>query len=223
MKNIYLYVPPAIAAFGVVTNSINTAVFLHPKMKDPTFKYLLASSISDLIYLGISLGGFDFLCDLCLIRRSYFELLYFYIVIEFIIRVLAIFSILIEIFLSIQRYMILKNKPYLKEKTHKWLLLGLLMASFIYYTPLLVFKQIVPFKYNNQTTNSTTVSRQEYNLEYNELGLSRIGMVIPIVLQMIRFFLGSIVNSAINLFVTFEFRKRYATKKKQNDTIEICK
>ena len=97
------------------------------------------------------------------------------------------------------------------------------MASFIYYTPLLVFKQIVPFKYNNQTTNSTTVSRQEYNLEYNELGLSRIGMVIPIVLQMIRFFLGSIVNSAINLVVTFEFRKRYATKKKQNDTIEICK
>ena len=140
-----------------------------------------------------------------------------------IIRVLAIFSILIEIFLSIQRYMILKNKPYLKEKTHKRLLLGLLMASFIYYTPLLVFKQIVPFKYNNQTTNSTTVSRQEYNLEYNELGLSRIGMVIPIVLQMIRFFLGSIVNSAINLVVTFEFRKRYATKKKQNDTIEICK
>ena len=80
MSDTFLYIPTLINAFGVVTNSINTAVFLHPKMKDPSFKYLLASSISDLAYLGLQLAAFNYICKNCLIRRSYFELLYFYIV-----------------------------------------------------------------------------------------------------------------------------------------------
>jgi hypothetical protein len=226
MRNIYLYIPTVIASFGVITNLINTAVFLHPKMKDPSFKYLLVISISDLIYLAMSLGAFNYLCEKCLVRQSYFEILYFFTCVEFIIRVLAIFSILTELFLSIQRYMALKNKRYIKEKMHKWLIFGLFLASLIYYMPLTLFRQIIPFEYSNQTTNATKINIQdnlrEYNLEYNELGSTKAGIVIPIVLQMIRFFLGSIVNSALNLVITYEFRKRYA-KKRKTDTIEMCK
>ena len=43
------YLPlPLVCLFGIITNSLNIAVFLNPKMKDSSFKYMLIISISDL-------------------------------------------------------------------------------------------------------------------------------------------------------------------------------
>jgi len=196
-------------SFGVITNSINTAVFMHPEMKDPSFKYLLAASISNLIYNGLHLSFFICSCVNCLDKRSFYKLLYGLIALDFGGRAIALFSILIEIFLSIQRYMVLKNKLYLKDTTHKWLIFVLFLASLIYWTPLLLFEQIVPANFSNQTNNMTF---QGYKLSKNERGLSIFGKVTLTVLQILRFFAGSIVVSIINSINVWEFRKRYSKK-----------
>ena len=41
-----------LCTLGILTNSINAAVFMHPKMKDISFRYLLAISLSEILYLG---------------------------------------------------------------------------------------------------------------------------------------------------------------------------
>lgn len=43
------YLPlPLVCLIGVITNALNIVVFLNPKMKDISFKYMLAISVADL-------------------------------------------------------------------------------------------------------------------------------------------------------------------------------
>jgi hypothetical protein len=62
---------PSICVFGLVTNLINIAVFLNPQMKDFSFKYMLASSLSDFLYLGLGSYSFMDLCDECPLHNNF--------------------------------------------------------------------------------------------------------------------------------------------------------
>ena len=56
------YIPRTMACiFGTITNAICIAVFLNPKMKDISFKYMLAQSVSDL-YLFLLLFSPLYFC-----------------------------------------------------------------------------------------------------------------------------------------------------------------
>lgn len=155
---------PLLCLFGVLTNALNILVFVNHQMKDVSFKYMMAISISDLFYLAILSISFISYCDDCSINRKYSLQMYVFYLDQYLTRCMAIFNILAEISLSIQRYMVLINKPFIKKRTHKWLLLILFLFSLVYYFPMLFFKHIVYNEYQNNMTKSG------YSLKYNKLG-----------------------------------------------------
>ena len=106
---------PAICIFGFLNNLINIIVFLNSKMKDISFKYLLAISISDLLYLLLLSYSFIVQCNDCPLHNTYFTQFYDFIIFHYIATCLAIFSILTEIILSLIRHSVLINEKYLQS------------------------------------------------------------------------------------------------------------
>jgi hypothetical protein len=206
----YLFLP-VICIFGFVTNLMNIAVLVNPKMKDISFKYLLAISISDLLYLLLLSYSFIVQCTDCILHNTYFTQFYDLIIFHYIAASLAIFCIFTEIFLSLIRYSVLKNNTYLQSFKYYLVLGFLLIMSFIYYLPLLFFKNISPIKMNN-VTEIVTLDFTEYSQVKNSIGLSLYGQTTPIILQSIRIFLAVFVLTSINIFNAILFRKRYSNK-----------
>ena len=204
---------PMICAFGVITNAISASVFSSPKMKDVSFKYLLAISISDMFYLGINSYWFSYYCEQFSLNKTYSANVYKLYLREYLGRCFAIFSVITEVLLSLERYMVLLNKSYLKEKTHKSLIVACLALSFVYYSPLLALRKIAlvndsVYSVNKTVVNSTTLS-PSYRLVGSGIASQTTRKVIPIVLICFRYFLVTIVFPCINILNVYEFRKRY--------------
>ena len=199
---------PAICIFGFITNFINIIVLINPKMKDISFKYILATSISDLIYLILESYSFFVLCSDCILHNIYFTQFYDLIIFHYIIPCLAVFCILTDITLSLIRYSILRNKEYLQNRNFYLVIGFLLIVSFLFYSPVLFFKKIIPINHQNQTA----IANDEYTIVSTSLGFTLYAKVTPIVLQTIRGTLAMIVLTGINILNVIEFKKRYSLK-----------
>ena len=99
---------PLICLFGILTNILNIAVFLHPKMKDVSFKYMLALAVSDVLYLSFLSASFIIYCKNCVASQTVGYVIYFIVIFYYLTGSLALFDILIENFLSIQRYLLIQ-------------------------------------------------------------------------------------------------------------------
>ena len=99
---------PIICIFGVITNLINVGIFLNPRLNDQSFKYMLANSVSDLIYVTL------FLIDYYVFKESttYTAQMFFLLVDDYFSSSCAFFAILTDLILSLERLMIVTNKRY---------------------------------------------------------------------------------------------------------------
>jgi hypothetical protein len=131
---------------------------------------------------------------------------------------LAIFVILIEIHLSIQRLLILKNTTLcIINQDYKIIIFILFLFSLIYYLPQLFIQNILSTRYisynnnnNNHTNNS--MNRVSYSLVNTNFGNSLSGNYIPISLTIIRIVLGTIVLTFINIINVIEIKKMFSNK-----------
>jgi hypothetical protein len=91
------------ASFSALTNVINIAVFAHPNMKDPTFKYLLVIAIVDFSYMVINFGrGYTISCEispiLCGESAQYHAASYNHFIMDYTTSCMAIFNIMSKFF-----------------------------------------------------------------------------------------------------------------------------
>jgi hypothetical protein len=193
-----------ICIFGFLTNLTNIAVLMNHRMKNISFKYLLATSLSDLFYLSLSIY--------CPENSSYFTQVYFIYIGHYFTSCLAIFIIFTDITLSLIRYSILKNKTYLQSLNYYLVSGCLFLISLIYYSPVVFFFKIQQIKIHQ---NITLSSMDGFKVEINSFGSSMYGKIIPIILSSIRIILAMFVLTSINIMNIIEFRKRYSKRLKQ--------
>ena len=70
-ETIPLALIPIVCVIGIITNLLNIIVFLNPKMKDPSFKFMLTISFANFFINCFSVYGFIIYCDKCTLNRSY--------------------------------------------------------------------------------------------------------------------------------------------------------
>lgn len=213
--NWYYLIISIINALGFILNCLNISVFLNPKMKNITFKYMLNTSIADVIYLGCLSYNVMKYCTACPLYNTYYTQFYIAYENDYFTSCLAIFVIMTDIVISIERYLILKKMSFLRKISYKWITSILLLVSFIYYLPIIFFRDIITIK-TNTTSLNTTFIQISYIAVKNTLGLSNFGRVMPIVLTVVRLFLGIVLLTVINSFNTYELRKRILSKKHRN-------
>ena len=202
-------VKTAVCIFSTITNAICIAVFLSPKMKDISFKYMLAQSISDFVYSFSLSFQILYYCPIDQIRLSLANQLYFLIIPWIVTSALAIFYILVAIWISLRSYLIFKNKKCLENISHKKIISFLLLFSFIYYFPAIFQNKIVPV---NILNNSTKANETFYVSRKTDFANSIIGKTVYTFLEALRIFLNSIMLPFINVLILIESKNRFKKK-----------
>lgn len=215
---VYILVTPIITLFGLVSNFINIIVFSNSKLKDSSYRLMLADSVIHFVYLVFTGCGAAFYCvSICEVTSSYankFFQLYFT---DYLTSSLAIYSIFVEIYLSLQRLFIISNKKTLQNLSHKIVLSILFVLSLLFYMPNIFLKNIVSVERGvsiqsidvNVSYSNKTVS---FSLTTSIFGKSIYGKIIPVILTSIRIFLSIIVLSLINILTAIKFKKHFNRK-----------
>lgn len=159
--NLSLLLMVPIRIFGSITNLINAIIFRNKEFKDNVFKYLLINSISEFIYLFIlNLTVFSYCGSFCgpNIRESFYAKFILLYIDIYITSCLAMFSIFIELTVSLQRLLVVSNLNICKiiKQGSPYLVMSiLLIISLITYLPFIITQKISRISFSNETTENT--------------------------------------------------------------------
>ena len=193
-----------LSLIGTITSFTNSLVFWKLRFKDQVYKFYLISSIFDTFYMfSISINTF-FACGVPCDRFSQNSLLKFLYIIalyDYLTSSIAIYNILIELFVTTQRYFLISRKKKLQNLNPITVMLVIVLISLFYYSPIIFLKKIF------------YAEKIGYKMVYTNFGLSEPGRLIPIILSSIRLILASIILLIANLFTLKEFKKYLKQKK----------
>ena len=195
---------------GTLLNMICIVVLLRPKLKEPTYTFMLANSFVELAYCLISAFTMLVYCgSVCgQVLETFAANFYNIYFMEYFTSCLAIYSILIEIYISIKRYLLILNRKAF-ERVPNILVIALLGSiSLIYYLPILfVYKVDVKIVENKQNQSETV-----YSTNLSDFGRTALGTYVPTILSSIRIVLVLVVLLIVNVMSTIAFREHLKRK-----------
>ncbi len=199
---------PIFSLFGLITNAINIMVFSNSKMKDISFKYMLVISYVHIIYSGLSIYNMIIYCEECLLNKMYESQFYKIIITYYFNNSLAMVGHCCELFISVHRYLQLKNIKCLDKIPIHLMIIIFFIISLIYYSSELLVYDIMDTKryLNNSLFDST------YTTMSTPFGKTLAARIIVIVQSMFRAFLTIILIPLINIGIIFEFNKRFKNR-----------
>ena len=204
----FVSIPCTVACvFGTITNAICIAVFL--KMQENvTFKYMLAQSISDFFYLSLlAFQSIEYSLDDS-VRLSLPTQIYVYLVRDILTSFLGIFYVLVETWICLQRYSILRKKSFLEEISFKRIISSISLLSIVYYLPKFFRYEI----YSTQTANNSTLI---FNHRETNFTQSTSGKALFSFLECLRIFLNSILVPVTDILIMIEIKKILRKKAEQ--------
>lgn len=201
--------------FSSTTTFFSILVFAHPSMNDPTSRFLLAITVADFTYSFVTVPDILLLsyCGqmplLCGSTTQFGVLIYDYIIAYGITSYCAMFSILGEIFLTIQRLFIILNKSWLKNWTVTYVGPVILAFCIVFYIPYWFILRVqdtgIVYYYKGQYYDS-------YRLLKTTFGNSYAGAVLLNFVSIVRIVLVLVIMSVLNMITIYVFRK-YMNKK----------
>jgi hypothetical protein len=184
---------PPLCFIGLLTNIINIIVFSNKRLRnDKLNQYLLVHSITYFFYLLFCFFSFMIRCQT--LWAKMYELYIF----NYFTSSLAIFCVLIELFISIERYLIVSNRKPIRDRfiRTRTLLTSLFVFSILFYLPNL-FMDDIKHKKIADGFNSTSL-KIIYNVESSEFGKSHAGKMITLILSATRTVLFLVLFTIIN-------------------------
>jgi hypothetical protein len=199
-----------------LTALVNIFIFMHKKILKSSefFHYLLAISIADFLYMSVLAFSniINKQCSSsstqCNLSAEYFTLFLYISFNNWLSSSLAIFNIIIENFLTIQRLFMLANKRLPAKLTVKSVVLSVLGFSVVFYSPTGFTSQIVMNQISLLDANVT-----EYKMVNTDFGNSLTGKITPVVLSFIRLCLSGPILLGLSIYNIYVF-KQYLNKKK---------
>ncbi len=188
-----------ICIFGMFTNIISVIILTNSKIRNySTFKYMLATSISNFFYLLLmmpsALENCSAYCSFIL-TTYWFNFLRLYLFI-YLTSCLAIFSILADIVLSLKYYQIITNKLYEDNVSPvKKIIFLLSFISILYYLPTVFLNSIE--NCNNQK------EEEQYGIANKE----ELNFPIEMLLHTIRLILVFVILTVINILNCIKYNE----------------
>ena len=202
---------------GIIASLINIIVFSSKNLREAhhTYNCFLCMSIADFTnlslvlfarYLWIYCQPSPFLCGSSM---QYFTKFVDIATQDYLTSCLAIFSIFLEIFLTLQRYFLIINKKYLKDVTAIKIVPILAIISLIYYLPVFFNRVIANDEIFVISLNKTVIFHKYSTTEY---GRSEAGRSILIFLSTVRIGSVMIILFILNIMTIFAFKKFMSKK-----------
>lgn len=183
----YTFFAPIICVCSLTTNLLNIFVLSKLKSKNKIYKYMYYKSIINSIYLFILIFVFLVKCgQFCTIRETYIAQVYHLYMFYYLTNCLSLIDLLIELTISLNRYLVITNRQYVNRfKTNK-LFSFLIIFSFFFYLPNLIFFQISKFgNENHDNDQNVTIINVKYRLGY-QLDKTNLAQVIEAIGLLLR-------------------------------------
>lgn len=194
----------AVCVASILTSSINVAVFASPSLKDHVYKFLLVSSTVDLVYLVLALPTIllNIMCEasplLCGSYAQYVQKAYTLWISDFIASSLALYAILNEMFLSLQRLLILRKNMIVKNWKVWHVGPVMMLISLLVYMPIMLVKQV-------QQIGFVEFNGIKYP-SYLTVSVSSLTAVVNGIQAFIRALLVTVGMTVINVATLYNFR-----------------
>ena len=215
--------------FASVTNVVNILVFMSPKLKDPIYTFMLVNSIAEFLISSFSGVGVAFTCGAACTGnlQTRFGQVYVKWILNYSSRVLAVYNIQNEMFISFQRLMLIKNKKFFRDTSVALILTVLFVVSVFYYLPLLFMNEIVqtysPLVHlHNSTQIDLDKSSAIYVTVLTSFGSGLAGKVVTAILTIIRILFATVFLFLVNGVSAFEFRKHIIKKRNISALSKFC-
>jgi hypothetical protein len=208
--------------FGVLSNIVNLIVFSDPRFKDQIYIYLRAHSIADIFYLACNFVGEYAFVKYYLpntFTRSYLMQLAGLYLTNYFTSCLALFNILIELIVSFQRLLILKNVESCKcmRSTTPYLILTLFFIfSLIVYSQEVIFWLVLPIETISMNSKNETIVGTLYDIGVNSFGINYIDIYDNLALS-VQIFRGPVclvLMIVLNSITWYQFKQYIAKKAK---------
>jgi hypothetical protein len=202
---------------GISFSLLNMLVLRNKKLKDPLYSFLLVMATVDSLYgiIIMSIGWTD--CPNGCSPYLYLANLILYIVVsEYLTSCMALFNILLEIFLTLQRIFIISNMQICRNASVKKVCVTFVFISLVFYSPVLFIDHIISTSGadgNNQSINFKRVR--------TEFGKTTYAMWTLIGLNFTRAALVTVVLLIINIVAIVKFNA-YLERKAQLTSKNIC-
>ena len=185
------------SCFACITNMFSIIIIISIKYKTQLFKYILVISLTSFAYS--ILWTITDLLELFL-PDCYTKFVILIIMNEYFITCLAMMIVFIDVYISLQRLLILMNKTWLDKVSFTKSIIFFLALMLLYYLPIFAEFKIAP------VDNST------YTLESTEYARSDLGITIRLILTSFRVMCLIIVLPFINICSSLVL-KRHLNKK----------
>jgi hypothetical protein len=203
--------------FAFISSLVNIRIFSTFKLKNSLYKLLMIIAIADALYsfMLLSLGFLAMICyedSLCGPSLYYGYLLGYVFISEFLTSSLALFNIILEIFITIQRILILSQVNSLLKTAKVRVVCSIFsVVSIIAYSPLLSMFKIVKIDQDDayESANNTSF---EYRLSKNEFGKSTAALFFLTSISLTRITLVTVFLFVLNITCIVKF-KQYLKKK----------
>ena len=193
---------------GAITNLISIISLGKMKVKNHMYKFMVASSMTNFVYL--ILCGFIFVSrcgSLCSTNKNSLDVILYQLVIWiYVTSCLALMISLNEIVMCLQRYSYITNMTHFKFEKFTLTFTIFILISFLVYMPRLFFYSIVQ---NNQSYSLLTTSFKS----------TKLGVALNITASVIRGPVVITINICLSILTDLKFvqmikRKRLLTKSK---------
>jgi hypothetical protein len=189
--------------FPILTNVVNIAVFLNPKLKDDTYKYLIFKSIANFFYSLFAWLNVIFTnCPTCATPQTYFACFFSLWFGNFIQSPLVLFRAILDNIISLYTFCILKNLNWFKRlPSYKYITLISLIISTILSMYIPFGSGIISVVDNNGNT--------KYLYRANDFFNTSLFQTVAISFNSLRYFLAVFLLTFLNVLNAIGFRKRY--------------
>ena len=207
-----------ICSFGVVTNLLTVVVFWHRKFRRQIiFKCLLIKSLAQLVYLSINLASVFFTCGLKCFNQlsSIYGIVISLYLNNFLASSLVIFILLVEIYVSIQRLLlVLANRRAFIW--YKQTLVTLFVLTILLKVPYLMSIDVYSFNLNETTTNMTS---KRYWYRSTGFAATQTYAILAIGPKWLRVFLACVVLLALNVAIALKLRSKQSNKENNTEPV----
>lgn len=190
---------------------LNVTVLSSKQLSNSSYKFMLANTLNNLLYLFLVMCYHIYFIVTIFVDENRFVFLIVHIAImEYLTSCMAIFNLLIQIYLTLQRIFLVLNKSYLQNTNTLLPILIISFVSLMYYVPILFIQKVAT---NTMTlANETSSQIEKISIVPTKFGSTELGKSVRIILSSGRIFLATILLSVVNIVCYFVYRRFLAKK-----------
>jgi hypothetical protein len=212
---INLFILPLVSSIGFMLNLLCVVVYYKLKKcsanssGDLLYNYLFVNSISNSIAMFLdTLGPIALCASHCQISQTYLAQIYYLYGFIYLADVFETYSSLIDLIISIDRYAKLENRlKFIRQISHRVLLVGLFILCLLYYIPFVLKKEI-----KQTVTSANNETRSELHIVYtssvSDFGRTKFGQVFVLIQLIFSELLVLVIMITFNGLLAFSLYKQ---------------